>query len=646
MILLLRGGFNEAKALDAVSDAFGPAVMGAQKEPVELPEPILADRVYRVQGESPDIRVRIGFNGPRPRNRDSQVLELLAGTLGGDGGILERALASAGFQPRSVLAYLSVNEGFSRFIITSQFPAGTDPSAVRSVMLESVKAFIDSKSFEEEMNRTRRSMVSAEIMGREKLHYFLMGKAQWIISGSPGQGLSPGRWDSITADDLRAAVLKYVTGKPSVSLFTVPEMNGQALERTTTPVKAEAMLDNGLQVVAEQRPGSEVFALHLMTRSRSAVEPENREGIADFLHRLLSRGTASRTREELSDELRSLGASLSTAGDPTVPFGDFYTSRLYSYIRLECVMEAAYEAVPILADMVQNPLLAENEVEDVRKQILDFITYRDASPGSLALRVLGGILYGEGLGSDVYGTRDSIGSITVQDLADFHKRYLTGKNMIISVVSGMKPEESIALVKKAFNDLQTGESPAEPAIHLTFEPELVEMTLGKAQGAIAAGAVTGVIGKRNSPALAVASALLNTRLVEQLREKEGLAYSVGGSLGVVGDRVVFTVSMGTSPDKIERARESIKGQINAAMEAEITTEDMEREINRLVGRLQMRMLSSINRAYYLGLAVRNGAAHTYGEDYRRLLLDLTPEEIEQVTRKYLTGDTLVEVVVH
>ncbi|MGD8353805.1 MAG: insulinase family protein, partial [Pseudomonadota bacterium] len=341
MILLLRGGFNEAKALDAVSDAFGPAVMGAQKEPVELPEPILADRVYRVQGESPDIRVRIGFNGPRPRNRDSQVLELLAGTLGGDGGILERALASAGFQPRSVLAYLSVNEGFSRFIITSQFPAGTDPSAVRSVMLESVKAFIDSKSFEEEMNRTRRSMVSAEIMGREKLHYFLMGKAQWIISGSPGQGLSPGRWDSITADDLRAAVLKYVTGKPSVSLFTVPEMNGQALERTTTPVKAEAMLDNGLQVVAEQRPGSEVFALHLMTRSRSAVEPENREGIADFLHRLLSRGTASRTREELSDELRSLGASLSTAGDPTVPFGDFYTSRLYSYIRLECVMEAA-----------------------------------------------------------------------------------------------------------------------------------------------------------------------------------------------------------------------------------------------------------------------------------------------------------------
>lgn len=645
MILLLRGGFEDEAAREAVAETFGPAVMGAEKPAVAVPAPPAADRVYQAVSELPGVQVRIGFAGPDPRHEDSQTLELLAGILAGGEGILDRALKSAGLKPRSTSAYLNLNDGFSRLVLTASLPVGTDPSAVRKIMLDAVTASMAADDLNDRLNQTREAMVSGEIMGREKLHYFLMGKASWIVSGALGQGLSPGRWDHLTTQDLKAAAREYIISRPSVSFFTVPNPGKDAGSASTGPVKAEARLENGLHVVTEQRPGSDVFALHLMTRHRSGVEPNGKEGIADFLHRLLPRGTGNRTREDIQAELRSMGAALSTAGNPTVPFGDFYTSRLFSYIRLECVAEKAPQAVALLADLVQNPTLADGDVEEVRTRMLNYISYRQSTPTNLASRILAGEIYGGVLGSDVYGSKESISSVTRDDLFSFHEKYLTGRNIIISVVSGLKAEESIALVKNAFSLLVEGEPSIVSPLPLTLEPELVERELGKPQGAVAAGAVTGILADGDIPALSIASGLINTRLVQQLREKEGLAYSLGASLGAVGDRAVFTLSMGTAPDKIERARAGIREQIEASRGARVTPEEIQRETNGLVGRLQMRMLSSINRAYYLGVATRQNLTHTFGEGYREQLLTLAPDDIVRVTGKYLPGDGIVEVVI-
>jgi len=646
MILLLRGGFERAAARQAIKEAFGSAARGGERTVAPPGPPALqAERTYRIDSRMPEIGVQIGYTGPDPKSADASALELMAGILGGPDGMLDRALRSAGLKPRSTSAYLRVNKGFSRLVLSATLPAGADPAAVRRIMIDTVPVILEQKDFPEIMNSAREAMVAAEILGREKLHYFLMGKAPWILSGSPGQGLSPGRWDPLEARDLEGAARKYLVDRPSVTLFTVPAADTAARSPSPGEVRAEAMLDNGLHVIAEERPDSDVFALHLMTRHRSGVEPDGLAGIADFLHRLLPMGTSSRTREEIDSELRSLGVNLSTAGNPMVPFGDFYTSRTFSYIRLEAVADKASQAVAVLADMVLNPLFGDEAIEDVRGEMLDLLTYRESVPGTLAARMLAEKLYAGVLSPDVYGSEQSIKAVTRQDLVEFHRRYLTGRNIIITVVSGMEPEDSIRLVKKAFGDLPAGQTPVVAPVPLTTEPLVLSKELGKPQGALAAGAVTGDIEEADIPALAVASGLLGTRFYEELREKEGLAYSVGVSLGEVGSRVVFTLSMGTAPDKIDRARKAVREQIEAARWAEVTTEEMTREINGLVGRLQMRMLSSINRAYYLGVAARKGLGHSFGEDYRKLLMSLTPEDVARVTRRYLPGWGLVEVLI-
>lgn len=646
MVLLLAGGFSPEAALESIESAFGQTAAGPDVPEIPAPPPLAGPLVSFLKTDIPDVRVMIGFTGPDPKSADTEALELLAAVLGGPEGLLERALEGAGMSPRTVSAYLTVNRGFSRLVVSVSLPGGTDPQSVLQVLLDTVPAVLDMGISPEKVNQVRETMVAGEVMGREKIHYHLMGKAPWVLSGSPGRAFSMGRWDHLVSEDLLRAARKYIAGSPFTALLAVPGQVDKELSRDGKDVRtAKKTLENGLVVVAEQRPDSEVFGLHLITRHRSSLEPEGKEGIADLLFRMLPQGTYEMSRDEIQEKLRSLGVDLTTAGNPTSPFGDFYTSRTYSYARLECTQDKGDAAVRLFGDIFTNPLLSEERLQEVRGKVLDYIAFKEESPGQAASTALAGKLYGGAVSSDVLGTSQSISSITPEDLRAFYRAYVTGSNLIVTVVSGLPPEQVVDMVESALAGLPAGEKRSDPVMPLTKEHTLLEVELGKPQGALAMGAVTGTVSGREAPALSIAARLLNHRLAKETREKEGLAYSVGASLGALYGQAVFTLSMGTAPEKIERARKSVREQIRAVRGMKVTTEELVRSVNEVTGRLQMRMMSSVNRAYYIGLSQRSNLDHTFGEDYRRILLALSPSDVEQAAMKYLPEDKIVEAVV-
>jgi zinc protease len=645
MILLAAGGLDAEVSLAVLEKTFGAVGPGALPEEPPPPPPLKGRRVYTLETELPDLHLKIGFNGPDPREEDAEALELLAAILGGGGGRLKKALEAAGFSPRSAGAGLSVKDGFSRFTVSADLPAGTDAEGALGAILGEIGAVAQAGPSAEEVVEARDALKAGEIMGREKLHYYLMGKAPWVLAGSPGQGLSEKRWDGFFTADQRLAAEKYLAGRPYAALVALPAEKEEEAGEGRDLRPGQALLENGLVIIAEERPGSQVFALNLLTRQRSALEPAGKAGIADFLHRMLPRGTEGRSKEQIEEDLRRAGVSLSTAGNPTVPFGDFYTSRTYSFVRAECLLDKAEQMIKIIADMVGAASFPEEEVEKVRGQMEDYIAFRDARPGALADRLLAAQIYGPGpLGSDVLGGEEAIASLTRSDLVSFREKYFTGRNLVLSVVSGLPPEEAAGLLVNHFEGLPPGEEVIAVPLQKTGEVPPLEKELGKAQGALAAGAVVGPVPAGRRTALAVVAGLLNDRLNRELREKEGLAYSLGASLGTVGETAVFTFSMGTSPEKIEQARAGLRREIEAQRAAAVTAEELERRVNAITGRLQMRMLSSLNRGFYLALAEAKDLPHTFGEDYRQLLLALTPEQVEDGARSFLP-ERLTEVIV-
>ncbi len=645
MVLLMSGGFDEGAALRTLERTFGSIRPGGKMGNVPAAPPLEGRRIYNLKAKVPDIQVKVGFTGPDPRDDAAEALELLGSFLGGRGGLLAKALESAGMKPRSVNAHLSINSNFSRFIISTSFPGETDPHSALEVILAALPVATRSSMSPESVIETRERLVFEETVVREKIHYFLMEKAPWVISGAPGQGFSAGRWDHLGTDELDRVSRSFLVNKPYVALLVVPKIGPDEIRGIIRESLLRKTLDNGITIIAEERPGSQIFSMHLMTRHRSSLEPEGKAGITDFMHRLLSSGTDERSRETIEDELRKQGISLSTAGNPTSPFGNFYTSRTYSYIRMECLLDKAENAASLMADVVVSPSFPETEIEDVRKEMLDFISYRDSRPSSVSSTLLARDLYGGVLASDVLGTTDSIGSITREDLQKFHGEYFTGNNIILSIVSGLPAAEAVELAESLFSVLPEGKPPADITLPITEKQHVVRLKLGKPQGALAVGSITGEVERKYVPALSVASGILNQRIAFVLREKEGLAYSVGASLSSMEGRSLFLLSMGTAPDKIEKARKSIRREMESIRRSTVTQAEINIRVNAIFGRLQMRMLSSINRAYYLGLSARNGLDHTYGENYRELLMSVTPDDVKSVWTRYLPRKNLVEAIV-
>src|SRR5262245_39748379 len=105
-----------------------------------------------------------------------------------------------------------------------------------------------------------------------------------------------------------------------------PATSGKVLSET---------LPSGLQVVLERNDDSDVFAVHVMFRPRSAAEPAGKEGIASFLHRLMARGSKVLDPPALAARLDAIGATLKTDDDARVPYDDYYTTPEFSFLRLE-----------------------------------------------------------------------------------------------------------------------------------------------------------------------------------------------------------------------------------------------------------------------------------------------------------------------
>ncbi|MBI2563397.1 MAG: insulinase family protein, partial [candidate division NC10 bacterium] len=160
-----------------------------------------------------------------------------------------------------------------------------------------------------------------------------------------------------------------------------------------------------------------MFAAHVLIRGRGTFEGQDHEGLVEALLRLLDRGTERRSAEDLAKALQEMGGRLETAGDPSSPFGDFYTSREYGYIRLEALAEYDREALALLAEILTAPRLDPAEVERVRGELRAFVEAGEQQPRRAAEALLFRTLApGHPLMKPIYGTASSIGNLRREDL--------------------------------------------------------------------------------------------------------------------------------------------------------------------------------------------------------------------------------------
>ena len=343
-------------------------------------------------------------------------------------------------------------------------------------------------------------------------------------------------------------------------------------------------LGNGVRVLTESMRGVRSAAAGVWVRQGSALEPAEMMGASHLLEHMVFRGTEPRSRRDIALALESLGGSLNA-----------YTSREHTGYEARVLAAHLPQAVEVLADLVRNPLLEQEDLDREREVVSEEIATVEDTPDDLVFELHGNRMWGgHPYGNSILGTRDSVGSISCADLSALHRDGYVGSNMVVAAAGCVDHDAFVDLVREWFGGIPPGSDAKGVAVPRQASPGTARVERDLAQVHIVLGRNTPGHSHPDRYALILLSAALgggmSSRLFQRIREELALAYSVysfqsfyarAGVLGVyVGTRpawahaaldavreVCRTVCReGLPHDELARTREQVKGQIMLSLE--------------------------------------------------------------------------------
>jgi zinc protease len=401
-------------------------------------------------------------------------------------------------------------------------------------------------------------------------------------------------------------------------------------------------LPNGLVWLFSQQSGLPMVSLQLFIKAGTLQEPKGKEGLANLTASLLLSGAKGRSAPQIAQDVDFIGARLGAGG------GDDFAT-----ISLVILKKDLGAGLGLLQDVLLNPAFAPAEVQRKVAQFEAALKSEEDDPMVVARRTFAQDLYGDfPYGHPVMGTPQGLAAITPQDLAQFHRTYYRPNNAVLSVVGGLTQDEARQWVTKIFGAWATAPlpSPKPAAIPPLTERKVVLIDRDISQANI----ILGNLGiNRQNPdfyACQVMNYILggggfSSRLMDEIRENRGLAYSVSSSFSPGLGPGPFTVSLETKNPSAAEAISQVRMQLKLIMSQPVKPKELEDAKSHLIGSFPRKMDSMSKRAQLMGYMEIYGLGLNYPWKYPKMIQDLAPEDIQRVAQKYLQPDKYLLVVV-
>ncbi len=634
MTLLVVGDFDSIAMEKTIREIYGQEPPGATPPPFAIAEPACDSTPLVSHHEGANGVFEWSWPGPDPSTPGFLAYEALVDLLAGEEAAPVNAAVRGRF-PGMIQSAGGRLEGWpsgSLFRYRIEAEATIDwRECAREVpeILASSRALPDPADFE----AWRVSERTEEFFLRERPHYY------GVIAGSriASEGLAavasrPERLEALSLASMAAILPDWPSALPPCVTVALPKPVTTQPDATPTQPAAvdRSELPNGAELLVLSSPESPVLALHLFVKGRSQTEPQGQDGAAELLHRLMGSRTSRSDPAELTRRLRAIGAELKTADDPNIPYDDFYSTSGHSYVRLQTLDEHADEAFSILGEILGPPAWTDADFEEQRGAMLAQAKQAAAGTRARARELLRSTLYGDRPeGRSVFGTPQSLEAITPGSLRDFAAEYFTGRRLLLVAATSLPPAMVHELAARSIGALPSGsppqpKSPFAPLPHLraALRSGVVPASSGIPSGdslLVLADSVGGrqatvlevrAIGNADAaslPALEVWNAIVSSRIQFQLREREGLAYSIGSSVERASDgTVLWYASAGTAAGNIPRIIEGFEQALREGLAQPPDSSTIARQGIQIYGRSLMRRATRMNRAYAAGLALMDG----------------------------------------
>ena len=619
-----------------------------------------------MQDRVPQARLYEVWNVPQWGSADADYLDLVTDVLAsGKTSRLYKRLVYDDQIATDVSAFIDQREIGSQVMIVATAKPGGDLGAVEKAVDEELARFLRDGPTAEELQRIKTQYRANFVRGSERIGGF--GGKSDILATSMVYGGDPSAYQvtldrvaNATADELRTAARQWLSDgvfvldvhpypKYDVVASTVDRSKLPAVPAPPAPkfpATQTTTLSNGLKVVLAHRDAVPLVSFNLLVDAGYAADKLGVPGEASLAMSMLDEGTKTRSALQISEELASLGASLSA--------GSGLDASTVSMSTLKSNMDAS---LAIFADVILNPSFPAADFDRLKKQQLARIEREKVTPIQMALRVFPELLYGSqhayGIPLTGSGTEASVASLTREQLVKFHDTWFKPNNATLVVVGATTLDEVTPTLERLFRDWKRGSVPHKNITTVAQRPTSTVYLIdrpGSQQSIIFAG---NVAPPKNTPDDIAIEAMndalggaFTSRINMNLREDKHWSYGASSLIFDAKGQRPFIVFAPVQTDKTaESLREVSKELHGIVSDHPVTADELSKVQNDLTLSLPGRWETNGAVGASIGEMVRFGLPLDYYDHYASAVRALTVSDLNKAAHEVVRPNNLVWVVV-
>ena len=392
-----------------------------------------------------------------------------------------------------------------------------------------------------------------------------------------------------------------------------------------------ATLANGIRVVTESMPYVRSVSLGVWIGSGSRVERGAENGISHFIEHMVFKGTKHRSAEDIARSIDSVGGGL-----------DAFTSKELVSFNTKVLDEHLPFALDVLADLVLNPLFRETDIEKEKGVILEEIKMEADQPEFLLHETfISNFWKGHGLGKPILGTKETVKKFGQQMLFDYYNRVYSPRNILVTAAGSLDHDEIVNLIRDKFADFNEQGALPEDSTPKTHAQIVMKKKDSLEQVHIALGVPAYPLAHELRFPLYVLNTVLgggmSSRLFQNIREKQGLAYAVYSELNLFSDTGCFTVYAGTAAETAKQVVTSVVQEFRALKDELIGVDELRRAKDHLKGSLALGLESTPSRMSNLARQELFFGRFFTVDEMVEAVEQVTAEEVQKVAQEFFRG---------
>ena len=393
----------------------------------------------------------------------------------------------------------------------------------------------------------------------------------------------------------------------------------------------------GLRGICEPMAGVRSVAFGVWIGVGSRVEAAAVGGVSHFLEHMLFKGTPEHSAEQIAQVFDGMGGEVNAM-----------TGRDYTVVYMRVLDELVERGLGVMSQMVAAPTFADLDQE--RGVVIEEIAMYEDDPQDQVHDMLGEAIFpDQPLGRPIIGTREVIGSIPEADVRGHHAAYYTAPNIVVAAAGNITAERTRELAERYLGGLSRATAPSgvEPARAGGPRLTILEKPTEQVHLCLGGPGLARSDPRRHAQSVldTVLGGLMSSRLFQEVREKRGLAYSVGSYTIAYGDAGQVAVHLGTREDNVGLACEVIGAELRRLARDPVPADELARAKDHLTGRMVLGLESPGNRMNRLGRTVVTDAELLSIDEIIRRIRAVTADDITALAREFWQPEGLSIVAV-